>query len=378
MKRHSGRRGNGLSSALVPVLGAIVVVALAGALLVYLTEFHHDRINSFWDAVWYSVVTMTTEGYGDIVPKTVLGRAAGMFIMLAGISVISLLTATISSIFVEQRIMENRGLRRVKLKGHTIICGWNLRLGGLLETIDNVSLSRREGIVLINEMSTERMDELLSGHSSLNIKYVYGDYTKEPTLTRANVKEAHAVIILPDMSSTSVPRDDKTLPAALAVKSLKHDVKVYAHIVDRENLTHLRRAGVDEVIVSDEHVSYLLASEVTSPGIAQAVTSLLSTDNGTRLQRVKVPGELVGKRFGDMQEYFKTRMNSIAIGLVAEESAVKLSDVLSSDYSAIDAFIERKFKAAGLDTADKGGLRLNLNPPLDYVVGTKEDAIIIG
>lgn len=373
-----GKRGNGFLSGLVPVLGAIVAVAVIGALLVYFAELHRDNINTFWDAVWYSVVTMTTVGYGDIVPKTVLGRIAGMIIMLAGISVISLLTATISSIFVEQRIMENRGLRQIKWKGHTVICGWNLRLPGLLETLDNVPREHRENVVIVNEMTPERMDDILSGYSSLNLKYVYGDFTKEPTLTRANVKEARAVIILPDMSMTPVPRDDKTLPTALTVKSLKREIKVYAHIIDRENLTHLRRAGVDEVIVSDEHVGYLLASEVTTPGIAQAVSSLLNPETGPMLRRAKVPAELTGKTFAELQRYFKTNMDSIAIGLIAEEGAVRLSDVLSYDYSAIDSFIERKFKAAGLDVAEKGGLRLNLNPALDYVVREKEDAIIIG
>ena len=85
MKKFSARRGNGVGSGLVPVLGAIVTVAVVGALLVYFVEGHRDNINTFWDAVWYSVVTMTTVGYGDIVPKTILGRIAGMIIMLAGI-----------------------------------------------------------------------------------------------------------------------------------------------------------------------------------------------------------------------------------------------------------------------------------------------------
>lgn len=378
MRMRYRERGKGLGSGVVPILGAIVSVALIGAVLVYFSEWHQDNINSFWDALWYSVVTMTTVGYGDIVPRTVLGRLAGMFVMLAGISVISILTATISSVFVEQKMMENRGLRQIKLKGHTIVCGWNQRLDSFLETIERTSANRREDIVLVNEMSPERMDEILSGFSRLNLKFVSGDYTKEPTLLRANVKEARVVIILPDMSMTPVPRDDKTLPTALTVKSIRRDIKVYAHIIDKENLTHLRRAGVDDVIVSDEYVGYLLASEVTSPGIAQAVSALLGPEEGSRLQRVKVPAELVGKRFAEMQEYFRTRLGSIAIGLVAEEAGVKLSDVLSSDYSAIDSFIERKFKAAGLDMADKGGLRLNLNPPPDYVIRPKEDAIVIG
>ncbi len=378
MRKFWKTQGSGVSVSLLPVLSALVGLVIVGALLVYFAELHGGDIHSLWDATWWAVVTITTVGYGDVVPKTVLGRLVGIFVMLSGISVISLLTATISSVFVAQRIRENQGLQQIKLKGHTIICGWNQRLDNLLETLDKIAQSRRENVVLINEMLPERMEEILSGYSNLNLKYVHGDYTKEPTLSRANVKEARTVIILPDMSLDSVPRDDKTLPAALAVKSMKRDIKVYAHIIDRENLSHLKRANVDDVIVSDDHVGYLLASDISSPGIAQTVATLLSTDAGTSLQRVEVPKEFVGKRFQELQEYFKRQRNSIAIGFVAEEESVKLSDILSSDYSAIDSFIERKFKAAGLDMLEKGGLRLNLNPPLDYVIQEKEDAIVIG
>ncbi|MFZ1081768.1 MAG: ion channel [Candidatus Kryptoniota bacterium] len=373
-----------VSANLIPVLSAVVGLVIVGALLVYFAEWHNGQINSYWDAVWWAVVTITTVGYGDIVPHTVLGRVVGILVMLSGISVISLLTATISSIFITRRIRESQGLQQIKLKGHTIVCGWNQRLDGLLGTMNKISSEesngqgRREGVVLINEMPPGKMEETFSDYPNLNLKYVRGDYTKEPTLARANIKEARAVIILPDMSLTSVPRDDKTLPAALAIKSMKRDIKVYAHIIDRENFSHLKRANVDNVIISDEHVGYLLASDISSPGIAQTVAALLSCEAGTSLKRVQVPAEFVGKKFHELQEYFKSQLNSIAIGFVSEEESVKLSDILSSDYSAIDSFIERKFKAAGLDMLERGGVRLSLNPPLDYVIHEKEDAIIIG
>jgi len=371
---------------LLPPVSALIGLVAVGSLLVYLAEEHQGNIQSLWDAVWWSVVTITTVGYGDIVPRSVFGRVVGMFVMLSGITVISLLTATISSVFVAQRIRESQGLQQIKLKGHTIICGWNQKLDNLLETLNRVSFDRsqtvparqKNGVVLINEMPPARMEEILSGYGNLSLKYVSGDYTKEPILGRANLKEARAVIILPDMSLTSVPRDDKTLPAALAIKSMKRDIKVYAHIIDKENLSHLKRADVDDVIVSDEHVGYLLASDISSPGIAQTIQTLLNPEKGVALKRVQVPADLVGKKFQEVQEFFKSERNSIVIGFVTQEEPVKITDILSSDYTAIDSFIERKFKAAGLDLREKGGLRLNLNPPLDYVVEEKEDAIIIG
>jgi voltage-gated potassium channel len=367
-------------------VSALVGLVTVGSLLVYFAEVRQGSIQSLWDAVWWTVVTMTTVGYGDVVPTTVLGRVVGIFVMLSGITVISLLTATISSIFVAQRIRESQGLQQIKLKGHTVVCGWNQKLDNLLETLNRFSservgmgsVRRKEGVVLINEMPPARMEEVLSGYENLNLKYVSGDYTKEPTLARANLEEARAVIILPDMSLTSAPRDDKTLPAALAIKSMKRDLKVYAHIIDKENLSHLKRADVDDVIVSDEHVGYLLASDISSPGIAQTIQTLLNPEKGVALKRLQMPAEFIGKQFHEIQEYFKSQHNSIVIGFVVQEESVKITDILSSDYTAIDSFIERKFKAAGLDLREKGGLRLNLNPALDYVVQAKEDVIVIG
>lgn len=378
MKRTLKTGASAISVNLVPVLSAVLGLVVVGALLVYFAEWHGGQISSLWDAVWWTVATVTTVGYGDVVPKTILGRTIGIVVMLAGVSTISLLTATISSMFVATRIREGQGLQQVKLKGHTVICGWNQRLDNLLEILDRNAEVRKESVVLVNEMPPERMEEALASYVNLNLKYVHGDYTKEPILARANVRDARAVIILPDMSLASVPRDDKTLPAALTIKSMKRDAKVYAHVIDRENVSHLRRANVDDVIVSDEHVGYLLASDIFSPGIAQTVATLLSSEGGTSLKRVHVPDEFVGKKFRELQEYFKTQHNSIAIGFVTEEGSVKLSDILSSDYGAIDTFIERKFKAAGLDMLEKGGIRLSLNPPLDYVVQEKQDAIVIG
>ena len=399
----SGRPFSGaIGLNLVPILAVVIALVIVGALLVYIAERRGGQIVSYWDAIWWAVVTITTVGYGDVVPHSVFGRIIGIIVMLSGISVISLLTATISSMFVAQRIRESQGLQQVKLKGHIIICGWNRRLDDLLETMDRISsqeltgkawrkgasaagLRWLKGVVLINEMPPERMFEWipsgaksLSDYPNLSLKYVHGDYTKESTLARANIKDAQAVIILPDMSLSSVPRDDKTLPAALAIKAMKREIKVFAHIIERENFSHLKRANVDDIIVSDEHVDYLLASDISAPGISQTIAALLGSQGGTSLKRVHIPAEFVGKEFRELREYFKQRLDSIALGFVVEAESLKLTDILTSDYSAVDTFISQKFKAAGLDMMDRAGVRVKLNPPLDYVVREKEDAIIIG
>jgi voltage-gated potassium channel len=81
-------------------------VAVATLFLVFIAgaaEATVDRgdFRSFWDGIWWAVVTVTTVGYGDLYPKTVGGRAIAMLLMVFGIGFIAVLTASIASIFVK-------------------------------------------------------------------------------------------------------------------------------------------------------------------------------------------------------------------------------------------------------------------------------------
>jgi voltage-gated potassium channel len=80
----------------VGLLTALIVVVGGAA------EALFDRrdVPTIWDGIWWSVVTVTTVGYGDFYPRTVGGRIIAMAVMLAGIGFLSVLTATIASRFV--------------------------------------------------------------------------------------------------------------------------------------------------------------------------------------------------------------------------------------------------------------------------------------
>jgi voltage-gated potassium channel len=79
-------------------LGTIFLTVLAGAVE---STIDTGDFKSFWDGVWWAVVTVTTVGYGDIYPKSVGGRIVAVIVMLVGIGFIAVLTATISSYFVK-------------------------------------------------------------------------------------------------------------------------------------------------------------------------------------------------------------------------------------------------------------------------------------
>lgn len=99
-------------------------VAIATLSLVFIlgaAEATVDRgdFGSFWDGIWWAVVTVTTVGYGDLYPKTVAGRLIAMLLMFVGIGFISVLTASVASLFVKTDRQDETGeiaqtLRRIE------------------------------------------------------------------------------------------------------------------------------------------------------------------------------------------------------------------------------------------------------------------------
>jgi voltage-gated potassium channel len=81
----------------------IMIVVLGSASLGLLVEEGHGGpIDSFGDALWWAVSTVTTVGYGDVFPTTAAGRGISVFLMVAGITLFGLLTANIAAIFIER------------------------------------------------------------------------------------------------------------------------------------------------------------------------------------------------------------------------------------------------------------------------------------
>lgn len=361
---------------------AILALICIGAVLVYFSEAYknHSQFTSFGDALWWAVVTVATVGYGDKVPITVVGRIVGSLTIISGMILISLFTATISSVFVARKIKESQGLQDINFTGHVLICGWNLHVEEILRIFDLYGTKENAmSVVLVNEAPPERMEVLTETFPRLEIKFVHGDYTRETVLNRANVKESVAAIVVPDVNlQTGTLSDDKTLLALLSIKSINQKVKVVAHVMNRENLQHLKRANADEVIVSDQHIGFFLAIQILYPGAPQVAMELLDYERGNDIHRVPIPAEFIGKTYEDLFLHFKRTRNWTVIGIVTEQETVSLKDILSHDMSAVDAFIERKFREAGINVSERMGMRVDVNPPFEYQIQKKDWAVIIG
>jgi voltage-gated potassium channel len=327
---------------------------------------------------WWTIVTMTTVGYGDFTPETLPGRFFAVIVMFAGISLISLLTATISSIFVAKKIREGKGLEKVDAQDHIILCGWNKNGDQILESIQYLTNGKRVDLVLINDLNEDRINQLKTRYRGLRIHYVAGDFTQEKVLERANIHEADTVVIIPNQTDGTIGSpDERTIFATLTIKSMEPNLRVIAYINEQENLTHIRRANADEVVLSDDFGAYMVAAHIIDPGIPQLVNTLLDNKSPSRFKRVPIPKSFVGKKYEELFNHFREKHHWVLVGVYSEEENLGIGEILSADTSALDAFIERKLREGGISLQEESRITTVINPDSDYLIKEGERAIVI-
>jgi voltage-gated potassium channel len=90
------------------VLMVACATVILGAVAVFALEADENKgIRHFGDALWWAITTVTTVGYGDITPVTPEGRLVAVVLMLAGIGVIGVFTATVASLLFEEQQTQN-------------------------------------------------------------------------------------------------------------------------------------------------------------------------------------------------------------------------------------------------------------------------------
>ena len=341
-----------------------------GALIISIVE--PGAFKNIGNSLWWTIVTMTTVGYGDMVPVTLPGRLLAILIMLTGIILVALVTGTISSIFTTKRIMEGKGLEKISKENHIIICGWNPNILGLIHGF--LDSSNNADIVLINDEPQDKIDSIMSGISKSNVQFVRGDYSIDSILNKADTTRAKYVLILNDSSNN---QDEKVILTTLTIKKLSPGIRVVAQINDKNKIPFLRRANVDAVLSSDDYNLFMSLSHILEPGSAQAIGNLISENSENSLKSEKIPDKFIGKTFSDLHKYYFDEFGSICLGLYNHEEKMGISDLLSSNSDTIDEFIERKLKQAGHSLEEKNKVHINLNPGKSEIILKGQGALIL-
>lgn len=285
---------------LVGVIGIIVLVSG------YLIASFEPSI-SFAGGIWWSVVTLTTVGYGDISPSTAEGRILAVIIMFFGIGLLGVLSASLASMLINMRIRENKGMQTSSVSGHIIICEWNHRARTVLKELRSDPATLQRPIVLIADIEEKPVEDS-------QLFFIRG-VVNEESLNRANLAEADTIIILGDDSIEATARDAKVVLTTLTVESINPEVYSVVELADKANKQHCQRANADEIIIGSELNSHLIACAASDHGISRIVSELLSSRYGNELFSMPVPQDFVGRSFLDIFIAMKKDNNTTVFGV---------------------------------------------------------------
>ncbi len=259
------------------------------------------------NALWWTLVTLTTVGYGDISPMTWGGRIIGIVLMFFGIGVLGLFTATIAGVFVEKKFKEEKGLIEVKAKGHFIICGWNHRAEEIVNELRSNPDATDKTIVLVADIPSKPIE-------TEDFHFIQGEVTVE-NLRKANIKEGGTVIILLDDKLDVYARDAKAVLNTLTVESENPDVYTCVELVNSNNIDHCIRARADEIIVGEEYSGKLLCQAAVNHGITTVISEILSRKYGNDLYKITLPDSYEGMSFVEVLSLMKQESNCLIVAI---------------------------------------------------------------
>jgi voltage-gated potassium channel len=191
---------------------------------------------NFFDALYMTVTTLTTVGYGEVHPLSHLGRLYNMVLILAGMGVLFYIVGSLARAVVEGEVRRALGKRKLltrirKLKNHYIICGFG-RIGEIIAR----QLKERGIPLVVVENDLEKLPLL----ETTGYDFVTGDATREEVLTEAGIERARGLVAV-------VHSDASNVYIVLTARSLNPKLYIVARAEEQGAEQKLKRAGADKV-----------------------------------------------------------------------------------------------------------------------------------
>lgn len=277
---------------------AIILLGVAGYMI--LSDY------SFVDALYMTVITITTVGFGEVQPFTPQEKIFTVFLILTSITVFGYAVSIFSEYLVSGKLFEQFKHRKVEkkiqsLKGHTIVCGFGRNGKQAILKLKNY----HQKFVVV-----EKDKEIAAELDTNNHLNIQDDATLDETLLRAGIKNAATLI-------TALPSDADNLFVVLTANQLNNTCKIISRASNQSSYSKLKIAGASNVIMPDKLGGDHMASLVVTPDVIEFVDQLtIEGETTANLEEIAVddlPKKYINKTILDLDLRRETGCTVIGI-----------------------------------------------------------------
>jgi len=327
---HALTPGRALGVRLLIAVGLLATIVL----LVYLDRDGY-RDNAFpdgevdlLDTVYYSTVTLTTTGYGDIAPVSPAARFVNATLVtpLRIMFLILLVGTTLEVLATQGREQLRINRWRKHMHDHVIVVGYGTKGRSAVKTLVDNGVDREEIVVIDPDhaASTEAQGDGLA--------CIVGDASRREVLERATIREARQIVVTAD-------RDDSAVLVTLMARQLNLEAYIVVAVRESQNVDLVKQSGADATVTSSDAVGRLLGLSTVSPALGSVLEDLLTTGAGLEVAERDVQPFEVGKscqqlddqaigviRRGHLFRYFDPAVTQLELGdkLIVVRSAEEL------------------------------------------------------
>lgn len=258
--------------------GVLLALHVVGTLGFYFADYPRPTLS---DALFMTLITITTVGYGEAVQLTGFAqRLFAGFIALAGFGTVTFLFTSLTVFFLESDFDFSLRRRRMNkkidgLQHHYLVCGYGrvgYNVGNELARTGRTFVAIEPDLPHLLEQA-DRNEQLI---------WTHGDATDDEVLTNAGIDRARGVF--------AVSNDDaKNMMIAFTAKQLNPKVRVVARCHELRNVEKLRKAGADSVVLPDFTGGMRIVTMMVRPHVQSFLEEMLRSEQQIRMEEVHVP-----------------------------------------------------------------------------------------
>lgn len=288
-----------------------VLLLVAATLVVYFGRagYHDNRGEelTLLDAAYYSTVSLSTTGYGDIAPITEQARLINTIVItpLRVLFLIVLVGTTLQVLTERSRQAFKIQRWRQKVRNHTVVVGYGTKGRTAVDAMLGDGVQPAE-IVVVDTDAT-----VLEAAANAGLVTVHGSATQSDVLRLAGAQHASSLVI-------AANRDDTAVLVTLTARELNAKAKIVASIREAENTHLVRQSGADSVVVSSETAGRLLGIATTTPSVVDMIEDLLTPEAGFAIAERDVESDEVGGS--------PRHLRDIVLGVVREGTLIRVDE----------------------------------------------------